>query len=59
MKLNQNEWVFDKRVMKRYLENGKLQAKDVDNHLQQLVDQRANCEDIMQKVLNELFGSKK
>ena len=41
---------FDKRVMHRFVGNGKITNKELDAHLDSLVDLQENCEDISELV---------
>lgn len=41
---------FDKRVMHRFVGNGKMTNKELETHLQELPDLAENCEDISETV---------
>ena len=41
---------FDKRVMQRFVANGKMTNKELDTHLENLPDLAEQCEDISEIV---------
>jgi hypothetical protein len=41
---------FDKRVMQRFVTNGKMTNKELESHLQHLPDLAEQCEDISEVV---------
>ncbi len=45
--------LFDKRVLARNVATGKVSSKEVEEHLENLVDMQDNCEDIADQIYGE------
>jgi hypothetical protein len=44
---------FDKRVMQRFVANGKMTSKELDSHLEALPDMTDACDDIAEMVYEQ------